>query len=114
GRGEATPVVQEMPKFGHLVNLMAMTYDRGGKIVGMIEERLGEAAMFDFMHLIYRKYQFRILRVADFQRELELYTGRSWQEFFQNWLYGIGMTDWCLDKVHIEPVNAPAKHRVSA
>ena len=38
-----------MPKFKHLVNLIAMTYDRGSKIVGMIEQRLGEAAFLDFM-----------------------------------------------------------------
>src|ERR1700692_3924083 len=76
-RGEATPTVQEMPRFKNLVRLMAMTYDRGGKIVGMIEDRLGEDGFFDFMRLVYAKYQYRILRVADFQRELEAYTGRS-------------------------------------
>ena len=31
GRHEETPVVQPLPGFGHLVNLMAMTYDRGGR-----------------------------------------------------------------------------------
>src|SRR5262249_4384130 len=92
GRGEAAPTVQEMAEYGHMVNLRAMTYDRGSKVVGMIEERLGEAAMLDFMRHVYHKYHFRILRVADFQRELEAYTGRSWEEFFRQWLYGAGMT----------------------
>ena len=58
-----------MPKFKNLIRLMAMTYDRGGKIVGMIENRLGEDGFFDFMRTVYTKYQYRILRVADFQRE---------------------------------------------
>ena len=75
-----------------------MTYDRGSKIVGMIEERLGEAAFLDFMRHVYGKYQFRILRVADFQRELEAYTGQSWEEFFQHWLYGTGVCDWAVEK----------------
>jgi Peptidase family M1 domain len=101
-RGEATPTVQEMPKFKNLVRLMAMTYDRGGKIVGMIQNRLGEDGFFDFMRLVYAKYQYRILRVADFQRELEAYTGRSWQVFFDEWLYGKGMTDWSVEKVRVE------------
>jgi hypothetical protein len=101
-RGEATPTVQDMPRFKNLVRLMAMTYDRGGKIVGMIEDRLGEDGFFDFMRLVYAKYQYRILRVADFQRELEAYTGRSWRVFFDNWLYGKGMTDWCVEKVRVE------------
>lgn len=102
GRGEATPTVQEMPRFKNLVRLMAMTYDRGGKIVGMIEARLGEDEFFNFMSLVYAKYQYRILRVRDFQRELEAYTGRSWQKFFDDWLYGKGMTDWSVERVHIE------------
>jgi hypothetical protein len=102
GRGEATATVQDMPGFGHLVTLLSMCYDRGGKIVGMIEDRLGEAAFIDFMHIIYVKYHFRILRVADFQRELEIYTGHSWEEFFHNWLYGAGMSDWSVEEVKVE------------
>src|SRR5262249_22038549 len=103
GRGEATATVQDMPGFVHLVTLNSMAYDRGGKVVGMIEERLGEAAFLDFMRRVYACYRFRILRVADFRRELEAYTGRSWEEFFQNWLYGKGMCDWCVEKVEFDP-----------
>ncbi len=102
GRGEACATVQEMGGFGHLVNLNSMAYDKGSKIVGLIEERLGEAAFLDFMRHIYAKYYFGILRVADFQHELEAYTGTSWEAFFKNWLYGAGLTDWCLEKVHLE------------
>src|SRR2546429_1088708 len=68
-RGQIFPTVQDMPQFGHLANLSAHAYDRGSKIVGMIEERMGETAFLDFMRAIYRKYQYRILRVADFQSE---------------------------------------------
>lgn len=102
GRGEACATVQDMDKFEHVVTLFSMCYDRGSKIVGLIEDRLGEAAFLDFIRLVYRKYRFQILRVADFQRELEAYTGRSWDEFFRFWLYGPGMTDWSLKKVKVE------------
>lgn len=101
GRQENSPVIQEMPKFGHLVNLFSMTYDKGGRIVNMIDERLGEAGFRDFMRRLVSRYQYRILRVADFRRELEEYTGRSWQEFFDQWLYGKGLCDWAVDKVVI-------------
>jgi Peptidase family M1 domain len=101
-RGEHTAVVTEMPNFGHLFNLLSMTYDKGSRIVGMIEDRLGEAAFIDFMHVIYREYRYRILRVADFRRELEAFTGQCWEEFFRNWLYGSGFTDWCVEDVHIK------------
>jgi hypothetical protein len=104
GRGDAMPTVQNMENYGHLVNLLAMNYDKGSKIVGMIEDRLGETAFLDFMRRIYARYQFRILRLADFQRELEEYTGRSWDEFFKHWLYGAGMTDWAVERVKVKPI----------
>ena len=77
----------------------AMTYDRGAKILGIIESQIGEQDFLDFMKLVYCKYQFRILRVADFQRELEAYTGRPWGEFFQTWLYSVGAADWAVEDV---------------
>lgn len=108
GRGENGPCVQDMTKFGHTVTLFSMCYDKGSKIVGMIEDRLGETAFLDFIRRIYCRYRFRILRVADFQRELEEYTGKSWEEFFRFWLYGTGLTDWCLEKVQLEPCRQTA------
>ena len=101
-RKEETPTIQEMEKFGNVITLFSMTYDRGAKIFNMIEERIGEEALFDFMRLLYAKYQFRILFVADFQRELEVYTGRSWKEFFDNWFYGVGGSDWSVSNVTME------------
>ncbi len=101
-RKEETPTIQPLPRFGHLITLFSMTYDRGAKILAMIEERVGQAAFFDFMKLVYSKYQFQVLRVCDFQRELEAYTGRSWEEFFQKWLYGVGSSDWAVEAVEIK------------
>ncbi len=107
-RGEATTTLHDMQDFGSVVTLFSMAYDKGGKIVDMIEDRLGEAGYCDFIHTIYARYQFRILRVADFQRELGEYTGQKavWDEFFNHWLYGAGFCDWAVDKVTVEPVNA--------
>ncbi|MBI1831310.1 MAG: BamA/TamA family outer membrane protein [Planctomycetes bacterium] len=100
-RGQAHPVVQEMPKYEHLANLTAATYDRGSKVVGLLEQRLGEPGFEAFMRGIYRKYQFRILRVADFQKELEEYTKHSWDDFFRHWVYGTGQCDWAIERVEI-------------
>ncbi len=106
GRGENGPVVQEMPKFGHLVNLFSMCYDKGAKIVGMIEDHMGsEEAFLDFMHVVYTRYQFGILRVKDFQAELEAYTGRSWEAFFDQWLYKGQLSDWSIEDVQLHAVN---------
>ena len=107
GRNEQCPTVQDMPNFKHVITLFSMCYDRGSKVMGMIENRLGEIAFLDFMRRIYHRYYFRVIRVADFQRELEEYTGQSWQEFFQHWLYSADMTDWSIEKVRIDELCQP-------
>lgn len=101
-RGDIHPTVQPLEKFEHLVNVTAATYDRGSKVIGMIEERLGEREFMRFMRQLYCKYQYRILRVRDFQAELEAFTGHPWEDFFRHWIYGSGMCDWAVDRVEID------------
>jgi hypothetical protein len=96
---ELMPAVQELEKYKSPIGVFAAVYDRGGKVVGMIEDRLGPTAFLEFMRRIYAKYYFRICRVADFQRELEEYTGRKWDDFFKDWLHTAGMSDWAVDGV---------------
>jgi hypothetical protein len=111
-RGDIHPTVQELPKYGHMVNLMATAYDRGSKVIGLIEARVGETAFYDFMRQLYRKYQFKILYVADFQRELETYTGKSWDDFFTHWVRGSGACDWAVENVQVQdpgPLRIPWK-----
>ncbi len=101
GRGEAMPTVQDIPQYGHIVDLYSMCYERGSKIVGMIEHHLGEERFFAFMQGVYRRHSFGILRVDDFQHELEEFSRESWQAFFDRWVWGKGLSDWCVDSVHV-------------
>ncbi len=100
-RNDLYPPIQEMEKYGHVGNLFSACYDRGSKILMMIEERLGEEGFLDFLRGIYQKYYFKVIFVSDFQRELEEYTGKSWEEFFQHWLYDKGLTDWSVQSAKV-------------
>jgi aminopeptidase N len=112
-RGDDVPTVAPtMEDFGHVVGLFSGAYDRGSKLVGMVEDRLGEAATFDFFQQLYKRYYFRVLRVADFQRELEAYTGQSWEPFFRDWVYGKGLTDWKIEKVSVEKSRVRETHQL--
>jgi hypothetical protein len=102
GRGANSKIVQALPQFQHIANMFSMAYDKGSRVVGMIEYRLGQVAFLDFMRIIYRRYRYRILRVDDFQRELEAYTGQSWEVFFQRWLHGDGLSDWAIARVKLD------------
>jgi Peptidase family M1 domain len=106
--GDLMPAVQNMEKYQSVIGLFAAVYDRGSKIVGIIEDRLGTVAFNEFMRRIYTKYYFRIISVADFQRELEEYTGQKWDRFFKDWLTTPGMSDWAVSGVTIEPAPAGA------
>lgn len=101
-KGEMQPAAQDLTKYGHVFQLFTGAYDRGSKVFGMIETQLGEAAFMDFIQMLVKKYQFKVIQVADFRRELEEYTGRDWKEFFERWVYGKGMTDWKVEDVTVQ------------
>lgn len=86
----------------HLQNTFDLAYTRGSQIVGMIHHRIGSEDFFGVLRRIYARYRFGILRTADFQRELEQYTGRSWEGFFSAWLRTAGIADWAVHDVQIE------------
>jgi hypothetical protein len=101
-RGDMTTAAGELPGFNHLVGLFTGAYDRGSKLFGMIESRMGEQAFLDFTRDIVRKYSWGVLSAASFRQELEEYTGKPWGEFFEKWAYGKGMADWSVESVNAD------------
>jgi hypothetical protein len=104
---EMTPAAQDLPQYKHLFGLFTGAYDRGSKVFGMIEDRLGEAAFLDFISGVVKKYSWRILTAAQLRAELEAYTGRDWGEFFDRWVYGTGLTDWSVERVTVDGASGP-------
>ncbi|MGL4461926.1 MAG: M1 family aminopeptidase, partial [Planctomycetia bacterium] len=103
GRGGKGNVLAPLTEHGHVYNLFYLAYDRGSKVMEMIHHRLGDEQFFGFLRTIYAKYQFRVLKVEDFQRELELYTGKDWDRFFDDWLRSPKTADWKVDDVVVTP-----------
>jgi len=100
-RGGDAQALAPLDEIGHLHNLFFLVYDRGARVVGMIQHRMGREDFFRFMRHLYGKYQFGILRAADIQRELEEFTGHSWQTFFDDWLRSGRDSDWKIDDVDV-------------
>ena len=98
GNGAALGTLDEI---GHLHNLLSLVYDRGARVVGMIQQRMGREQFFAFMKHLYGKYKFQVLLVEDYRRELETFTGEDWGPFFQQWLEQGGTVDWDLNKVTV-------------
>lgn len=101
-RDEVPPAAGPLPEFGNIYGLFSGAYDRGSKVYGMIENRLGQAAFFDFIRGLVAKYSFRQLSAVALKRELETYTGKNWDDLFDKWVYGNGLTDWGIESVEID------------
>lgn len=101
GRGGEGAALGTLDEIGHLHNLFFLVYDRGARITGMIQKRMGRDSFFAFLRQLYADYRYRILTVTDFQRELEQFTGQSWESFFQQWLHGTGSSDWAMTDVEV-------------
>jgi hypothetical protein len=104
-RGELGPAVQELPAYDHAINFTSLVCERGAKVFGLIERRLGEAGFQAFLARLQREFNGRILSVADFQRALEQETQSSWESFFGSWVRGKDMTDWGVEGVHVTPAD---------
>lgn len=112
-RGGNGQVLAPLKEIGHVHNLFFLAYDRGSRIVGMIHRRMGTERFYAFLQMVYAKYRFRVLFVDDFQRELEEFTGESWQQFFDDWLRSPKSSDWKVGDVAVEQEGGGYKTTVS-
>jgi hypothetical protein len=100
-RGGDGKTLSSLDELGHVHNLFFLIYDRGARVHGMIQQRLGRDAYLIFLRELYKKYRFKILRFDDFQKELEAFTQSSWKEFFDDWLRSSKISDWQIDDVDV-------------
>lgn len=101
-RGNGGPVIQDLKTMGDLGSLFSLAYDRGGKVIEMIRNRLGEERFLDFWRRVYRAYAFRTFRFADLNRELADYDPPGkWPEFLDGWLIEHSESDWSVRRVSV-------------
>ena len=69
-------------------------YDKGAWVLHMLRHQLGEAAFRRAIHTYLERYREREVVTADFERTLEEVTGRSLEQFFQQWVYQGGYPEF--------------------
>jgi hypothetical protein len=102
-RDQMPAAAGDLPGFNHLVGLFSGAYDRGSKIFGMIEDRLGPDEFDEFTRGLFEKYGWGVLTANHLRAELECHTGQDWGEFFERWVYGKGLVDWKVKHVSVSP-----------
>jgi len=106
-RGNGGPVIQDLKQMGDLGSLFSLAYDRGGKVIEMIRNRLGEDRFFAFWRRIYRDYAYETFRFADLRRELAAFDpAGNWPAFLDGWLIDHADTDWSVGHVEVGDAGA--------
>ena len=103
-RGNGGSALRPLREMGNLGTLFSLAYDRGGKVIGMIQNRLGPDRFFAFFQKVYRDYAFETFHYADLKRELAAFDpGTDWATFLDGWLIEHKDTDWSLERVAVGP-----------
>lgn len=103
-KGGDGPIIQDLSSMGNLQTLFSLAYDRGGKVVDMIKNRMGEERFFAFFRGLYRAYAFETLHYEDFKRELIAFDpAGNWPAFFEGWVESHRETDWAVKRVRVDP-----------
>ncbi len=64
-----------------------------------IERQVGTKAMNSIMSTYARKFRFQHPTTSDFQKVVEKVTKKSWQPYFEDYIYGGGAPDFSVDTI---------------
>ena len=102
----ADPVVAERPvldtaQTNYLALLNANSYQKGGYVLYMLHQQLGDSAFFAGLRSYYATYRHRTALSDDLRRELERSSHQSLGQFFEQWLRRPGVAEpaigWAYD-----------------
>jgi aminopeptidase N len=89
---ETRPVL-DTAETDYLKLLNANSYEKGGYILFMLNQQLGDSAFFAGLRSYYRTYRDGNATTDDLRRELEHSSGRSLRRFFDQWLRRPGVAE---------------------
>lgn len=79
------------PKIASLRELLSTnTYDKGGWVLHMLRNELGDEVFFKTIRTYYTTFRNSNADTEDFKKVVSEVSGRNVDQFFQQWLYGMG------------------------
>lgn len=91
-------------KYGSSRNYALNSYTRGKLVLMDIERQIGTKQMSKVMRTYAMKYRFKHPATADFQRVLEQVTGKSWADYFKQYVYDGQMADYSIDDIAVNKI----------
>jgi aminopeptidase N len=83
------PVVDSVSGYMDLLN--ANSYQKGGWVLHMLRQEVGDSLFKNLIRTYYEQYKFSNADTRDFQQVAEKVSGRNLSWFFDQWLYGTGI-----------------------
>lgn len=96
-------LTQNAWKYGDSDVYAQNAYYRGKLVLLDIEKQVGAKTMKRIMSSYSLKYRFKHPTTKDFQRTVEQITGRSWKDYFNQYVYSDKMADFSVDRIQIHP-----------
>jgi aminopeptidase N len=78
----------------------AVTYSKGGRILNMLRDYVGDSAFFKSLHLYLERYQFKTGEAQQLRLAFEDITGQDMNWFWNQWYYGKGYPKLKMDYVY--------------
>ena len=68
----------------------ATTYDKGGVVLHMLREQVGDAAFWRAVNIYLNRHKFGSVESTDLRKAMEEASGQDLGWFFNQWVYGLG------------------------
>lgn len=95
---------QESWKYGSSEIYTQNVYTRGKLVLLGIERQVGTPVMNKIMAKYSAKFRFKHPATADFQKIVEQVTGRSWKDYFNQYVYSGQMANFSVDSITVNPI----------
>ncbi|MNO72962.1 Peptidase family M1 [compost metagenome] len=96
------PLNLETWKYAGADSYSRNVYIRGKLVLKDIERQVGTKTMNNIMSSYARKFRFKHPATSDFQKVVEKVTKKSWQDYFDDYIYGGGAPDFSVDTITIK------------
>ncbi|WP_410513010.1 M1 family metallopeptidase [Paenibacillus sp. BR2-3] len=103
------PLNQETWRYNGTDAYTQNVYIRGKLVLKDIELKIGTKAMDTVLSTYTRKYRFRHPSTDDFQKTVEKVTGKSWKDYFEQYVYSGGTPDFSLENISVIRKKSAAK-----
>ena len=78
----------------------ATTYNKGGVVLHMLREEIGNAAFWKGVNIYLNRHKFANVESGDLRKSMEEASGKELRWFFDQWVYGIGSPKLTVKQVY--------------